>query len=129
WRARWPIGLPGPAPMMLVAATMSRSPMAGLVIALSWPGMVRVYVPAGTRMVDPGAPLAAMMASRKEQSPGAHAPGGGSSDLVTVNVAACTWATMATTGRIDAIAHNSCRALAPARGIDLLGMAVTSCVR
>src|SRR5262249_13846425 len=115
--------------MMLVAARMSRSPMAGLVLALSWPGMVRGYVPAGTRMGDPGAPLAAMMGSRKEQSPGTHAPGGGSSGLVTVNVAASTWATMATTGRTDAIVRNSCRVLAPTRDIDLLGMAVTSGVR
>ncbi len=75
---------PGPSPSIVIVFVMSISPTAGFGLASgSEPEMLSVYVPAGTRTVLPGVLLAAMTASRSEQSL-LQAPSALSVVLVTV---------------------------------------------
>ncbi len=58
-----------PAPWMVTLLVTSRSPVCPAVSPV--PGIVRLYVPAGTMIVlGPGVALDWMIASRSESSPG-----------------------------------------------------------
>jgi hypothetical protein len=73
-----------PAPLIVRSPLMSRSPVAALFSFA--PAIVRVYVPAGSVMMSaPALALAAMIASRSEQSE-YHTPSLVSAVLVTTKV-------------------------------------------
>src|SRR3990172_75613 len=74
-------GSTAPAPLIVILLVMSKSPVAAA--SSSVPAIDKVYVPSGTVMVSsPGSALAAMIASRREQS-ALHVPSAVSSILVT----------------------------------------------
>ena len=79
-----------PAPLIVTAPVMSRSPVAAA--SSLGPVRVRLYVPAGTVMTsEPASALAALMASRSVQPPAVvvHAPSAPSTVVLTTKVAAC----------------------------------------